>query len=69
MNVNKGSWFGQSLAQNLEEMASNTDLESILRKVQDDVMNMEFIDKSGNCIKQTPSIELRGWTKLLYFLP
>jgi hypothetical protein len=57
------------LVKQLEDTAHNTDLETILKNVSKDVMRLEETDINGKCIKQTPSIEFRGWVKKLYFNP
>ncbi|XP_075542893.1 caspase-7-like [Dermacentor variabilis] len=64
-NNERGSWFLSAVYTVFSEHASTMHLEKLMHRVQDAVMRWSSHDGS----KQTPSMELRGWRKKLYFNP
>ncbi|KAH9377315.1 hypothetical protein HPB48_013069 [Haemaphysalis longicornis] len=60
-----GTWFLSAVYTVFSEHACTMHLEKLMRKVHEAVMRR--ISHDGG--KQTPSVELQGWTKKLYFNP
>ncbi|XP_065310770.1 caspase-7-like isoform X1 [Dermacentor albipictus] len=64
-NNERGSWFLSAVYTVFSEHASTMHLEKLMHRVHDAVMRWSSHDGS----KQTPSVELVGWRKKLYFNP
>ncbi|KAL1425672.1 hypothetical protein MTO96_018966 [Rhipicephalus appendiculatus] len=60
-----GSWFLSAVYKVFTQHACTMHLEELMHCVQDEVMSQSSPDGA----KQTPSVELRGWRKKLYFKP
>lgn len=60
-----GSWFLSAVYAVFSEHASTMHLEKLMHRVQDNVMSRSSYDGG----RQTPSVELQGWRKKLYFNP
>jgi hypothetical protein len=70
----EGTWFGSSLVTSIAEHAKDTDLENILKIVQNVVREKltsyyDPIDRCYKHVKQSTSYETKGWRKKLYFNP
>ncbi|KAH6932594.1 hypothetical protein HPB50_008015 [Hyalomma asiaticum] len=60
-----GSWFLSAVYAVFSEHACTMHLEKLMHRVQDNVMSRSSYDGG----RQTPSVELQGWRKKLYFNP
>lgn len=65
----EGTWFGSSLVTAIAEHAKDTDLESILKIVQNMVRAKSSLSQNNEFIKQSTSYEVKGWRKRLFFNP
>ncbi|KAL1425668.1 hypothetical protein MTO96_018962 [Rhipicephalus appendiculatus] len=65
MNRGSGSWFLSAVRRMFTQHAGTMHLEELMHLVHNEVMGQS----SDDGWKQTPSVELRGWRKKLYFNP
>ena len=64
-NINTGSWFGDALVRSLCEHACDTELHTLLTKVNEKLMLRE----GTSLLKQSLEIVYRGWSRAFYFNP